>query len=354
MDYLPGATSPNGCTRKGRSLPRGPTTGRRAAWMPSPPPTARASSTATSSRRTCCSTRPAIRTSPTSASPCTATPRRVSPPGWSWARRLHVPRQARGDDATSASDVFSLGATLLYAATGAGPFGTGDPGCCCCGPLQVGPRRHRRPFPPISAAAASTPCSPRTHRRRPSAAEARGAAPPRNRTARSCAAPGRSATVGDPRRRCAPILLVAGGLAILAGGDGNEGRLSGSRSDARTTDPTTTASTTEPCTPLATSRVANGPRPTPMARRASTGSTTTTARSPMAAKPRPTTSSPTPRSRARCSPTSSRPTTRTATCCRCPTSSSSTAAARSTSPHGPGRRQPTGHRARRHRRTGHA
>ncbi|MEO6987596.1 MAG: serine/threonine-protein kinase [Aquihabitans sp.] len=37
------------------------------------------------------------------------------------------PEQARGDDATAASDVFSLGATLAFAATGEGPFGTSDP-----------------------------------------------------------------------------------------------------------------------------------------------------------------------------------------------------------------------------------
>jgi eukaryotic-like serine/threonine-protein kinase len=38
------------------------------------------------------------------------------------------PEQARGDTVTPASDVFSLGATLLFAATGDGPFGPGEPG----------------------------------------------------------------------------------------------------------------------------------------------------------------------------------------------------------------------------------
>ena len=38
-----------------------------------------------------------------------------------------APEQARGDEVTSAADVFSLGATLQFAATGEGPFGTGDP-----------------------------------------------------------------------------------------------------------------------------------------------------------------------------------------------------------------------------------
>ncbi|HEV7649248.1 MAG TPA: serine/threonine-protein kinase [Actinophytocola sp.] len=36
------------------------------------------------------------------------------------------PEQIEGRDATPASDVFALGAVLAYAATGAGPFGTGD------------------------------------------------------------------------------------------------------------------------------------------------------------------------------------------------------------------------------------
>ncbi|MBX3286684.1 MAG: serine/threonine protein kinase, partial [Actinobacteria bacterium] len=37
------------------------------------------------------------------------------------------PEQARGETATAASDVFSLGATLAFAATGQGPFGTAEP-----------------------------------------------------------------------------------------------------------------------------------------------------------------------------------------------------------------------------------
>jgi serine/threonine protein kinase len=38
-----------------------------------------------------------------------------------------APEQARGEEATTASDVFSLAATLLFALTGAGPYGDGDP-----------------------------------------------------------------------------------------------------------------------------------------------------------------------------------------------------------------------------------
>lgn len=39
-----------------------------------------------------------------------------------------APEQARGEPAGPACDVFSLGATLLFAATGSGPYGHGDPG----------------------------------------------------------------------------------------------------------------------------------------------------------------------------------------------------------------------------------
>lgn len=38
-----------------------------------------------------------------------------------------APEQARGEPATAAADVFSLGATLVYAATGSPPYGRGDP-----------------------------------------------------------------------------------------------------------------------------------------------------------------------------------------------------------------------------------
>src|SRR5690606_70405 len=38
-----------------------------------------------------------------------------------------APEQARGEPVSPATDVFSLGATLLYAATGGGPYGQGDP-----------------------------------------------------------------------------------------------------------------------------------------------------------------------------------------------------------------------------------
>ncbi|HEX5947456.1 MAG TPA: serine/threonine-protein kinase [Acidimicrobiales bacterium] len=39
-----------------------------------------------------------------------------------------APEQARGEPVSPATDVFSLGATLLFAATGDGPYGHGDPG----------------------------------------------------------------------------------------------------------------------------------------------------------------------------------------------------------------------------------
>jgi len=39
-----------------------------------------------------------------------------------------APEQARGERATPASDVFSLGATLRFAATGTPPYGRGTPG----------------------------------------------------------------------------------------------------------------------------------------------------------------------------------------------------------------------------------
>ncbi|MCU1354036.1 MAG: hypothetical protein JWM05_3245, partial [Acidimicrobiales bacterium] len=84
-----------------------------------------------------------------------------------------APEQARGDAATAASDVFSLGATLAFAATGKGPFGVADPRVlmlrAAAGqidklPKELDPELRRRLLPLLD----------KQPERRPTAAEARG------------------------------------------------------------------------------------------------------------------------------------------------------------------------------------
>ncbi|WP_426573281.1 serine/threonine-protein kinase [Aquihabitans sp. McL0605] len=155
------------------------------------------------------------------------------------------PEQARGEDATAASDVFCLGATLLFAATGAGPFGAGDPrlllmraaaGRTEKAPKTLPPELRRR----IDAMLAKDPAA------RPSAAEARGGTDgtePRTVVRRAWAARNSRALVGGT----ALVLLLMGGAAfVLVGGDGN----SAAPRTTPTTAPATTTSTTAPCTPL--------------------------------------------------------------------------------------------------------
>jgi hypothetical protein len=97
----------------------------------------------------------------------TATEAVVGTPGFM------APEQARGEPATAASDVFSLGATLLFAATGQGPYGTADPrllllraaaGTTVAAPATLPPDLRRR----LDAMLAAEPAD------RPTAAEARG------------------------------------------------------------------------------------------------------------------------------------------------------------------------------------
>ncbi len=133
------------------------------------------------------------------------------------------PEQARGDAATAASDVFALGATLAFAATGEGPFGTADPRVLM-----------------LRAAAGRTEKLPRTlptdlrrrldamldkdPNRRPTAAAARGG--PAGTHPRTAA---RVVPRGNRRRLAAGLgatVLVMGGLvAVLASRDGNGGAL---------------------------------------------------------------------------------------------------------------------------------
>ena len=113
------------------------------------------------------------------------------------------PEQARGDTATAASDVFSLGATLAFAATGEGPFGTSDPRVlmlrAAAGrterlPRTVSPDLRRR----IEAMLDKDPL------RRPTAAAARGGTDGTN-----------PHTVATPLRRPDKRLVIAL-LAVLA------------------------------------------------------------------------------------------------------------------------------------------
>ncbi len=156
------------------------------------------------------------------------------------------PEQARGEDATAASDVFCLGATLLYAATGAGPFGAGDPRVLL---LRAAAGRTEKPpktLPPdlrrrIEAMLDKDPAA------RPSAAAARGGTEgthPRTIVQRAIVGRNRWATLGGALL----ILLLGGGaMAVLTGGDGNQGRLSAGTTVSTTARPTTTTTT---CAPL--------------------------------------------------------------------------------------------------------
>lgn len=155
------------------------------------------------------------------------------------------PEQARGEEATAASDVFCLGATLLYAATGAGPFGAGDPRLLLLRAAAGRTERVPKDLPPelrrrIDAMLAKDPAA------RPSAAAARGGTEgthPRTIVQRAVTGRNRWAIAGV----VAAVLLVgAGALAVLTGGDGNQGRLAPT-TVSTTARPTTTTTT---CVPL--------------------------------------------------------------------------------------------------------
>jgi tRNA A-37 threonylcarbamoyl transferase component Bud32 len=84
-----------------------------------------------------------------------------------------APEQARGEPASAASDVFALGATMLFALTGAAPYGDGDPVAV----LWRAGRARGVPVPPTVPPALRRRLAAMLDRRparRPSAASARG------------------------------------------------------------------------------------------------------------------------------------------------------------------------------------
>lgn len=121
-----------------------------------------------------------------------------------------APEQARGEPLTPASDVFSLGAALRFAATGIGPFGTGDPTLLMVRAADAKIDKLPRRMPAPLRHLLELMLEPRPDRR-PSAAELLNGAVRQRRTSTR-------ALVGG----AAAALLVAG-VALVASQDGGNG-----------------------------------------------------------------------------------------------------------------------------------
>jgi hypothetical protein len=160
-----------------------------------------------------------------------------------------APEQARGERATPASDVFSMGATLRFAATGEPPFGRGDARVILhraaeakIDPLPTSLPRHLRNR--------LAPLLQKRPERRPTAAAARGNAadtptmarrPRRHTRARG----GRLWPALAGASFVFVVALLATGVALARR---NDPRASGPPTTTR--PPATTASTAPACTPL--------------------------------------------------------------------------------------------------------
>jgi len=134
------------------------------------------------------------------------------------------PEQTRDEPLTPASDIFSLGATLLFASTGLGPFGSGDPGLLMVRAASGKIEKVPKSVPAFLRRRLQAMLDPRPERR-PTAVELvnRRELPRRSRLA---VAGGAAATV-----------LVAG-LAFVATRDGTENGVAG---NPEQTSPTTSA-----------------------------------------------------------------------------------------------------------------
>jgi hypothetical protein len=178
----------------------------------------------------------------------TATEMVVGTPGFM------APEQARGDDATPASDVFSLAATVAFAASGSGPFGTADPRVLMLRSAAGRTEKLPRTLPPAlrRRLAAMLDRDP-THR--PSAAAARGG--PEGTSPRSIVS-----VVSRPGRRRAGLLIV--GIAVLLLG-GTLAALSARHDDPNASPsprhPVAITSTTQRCVDKPYQRCGGQPAP---------------------------------------------------------------------------------------------
>jgi serine/threonine protein kinase len=160
-----------------------------------------------------------------------------------------APEQARGERATAASDVFSLGATLVYAATGALPYGRAEPAVLVQRAAQGRvsqlppsiPPRLRLLLEPMTAVSPS---------HRPSAAALLGG--PAGTAPVAPAATRRPPRDRSPWRARLPIIVAAGVVALVAGSLVGARLGSADQPDASTSIPPAPAptTTTTACTDL--------------------------------------------------------------------------------------------------------
>jgi hypothetical protein len=139
-----------------------------------------------------------------------------------------APEQAQGHPATAASDVFSLGATLAYAATGIGPFGVADPRVLMWRAATGRIERLPRTLPP-DLRRRLQPMLERNPAARPTAAAARGGTSGSVGNGGTLAMPVLPVVAPDRRQVAmavvAAIVVVAAVVAVLVRlGDSDDGR----------------------------------------------------------------------------------------------------------------------------------
>jgi hypothetical protein len=145
-----------------------------------------------------------------------------------------APEQARGEGAGQASDVFALGATLLFAATGEGPYGRGAAELLMVRAAQGKVRPVPRSLPAPLRQRLEAMLDPRPERRPSAAAMVGGPAGTEVRRAIT------------RRRRRWPLWVTGGGIAVaaLVAGMAVAARETGDAASSSTT------TTTEGCTDL--------------------------------------------------------------------------------------------------------
>jgi len=130
------------------------------------------------------------------------------------------PEQARDEPLTPASDIFALGATLLFAATAGGPFGTGDPSLLMVRAASGRVEKVPKSLPKALRMRLASMLDPRPERRPTAAALLAAYEPARGGRWPRPASPA-SVRPGVAVGVAVGCLAIAGGAFVVAGSDGD-------------------------------------------------------------------------------------------------------------------------------------